>query len=698
MEKKSYPVICRFCGNQCHLIAKTDEAGQVARVCPDRDYGTIWCHTGKNVLELTGHKDRVKTPLKRTGEKGENRWTAISWEQAFKEIGENFKRIMDTYGRDALLGIRGYNKPYFNALYERLFNLIGTVNSMGAANMCHMASMGAYRETFGFAPVPRITDKTKCIVLWGSNPYHTNKRAAFQISSAQKRGAKLIVIDPCRNRHAREADLFLPVQAGTDMLLALGMIRMIIAREWYDKEFVEKYTEGFNELKEYVKQYDPGAVSKRTGISMESLEAAAKMIALEKPGVIFLGNAMDHNFDGFQKCRAIDILLAITGNIDLDGAMTGREPMSDKAKEQRGRIALPEKSPFRDPTRREKIVGYSEHFLDNFNESSGVDLAKAIQEGDPYPVKAAYVLGGNPAMIWENRNRLTEAFKDLEFMVVTDFFLTPTAMMADIVLPAATYLEYESVYIDGDDNIYYSPNLFPDSGQKSDLEILNEMGKSLGYTSYFWNTMEDYWREFLDVYHVDLDVLRKESKISAGTSKEGSLDMTGRFRENGFPTDNGKIHIFSRKMKEQGNDPLPVYHELLQATEEYPYISTNYKSEFFYHTAGRMIQGQRKHEKEAVAFIGEDVARETGIRTGDILVAASPYGEVEQRAEVVENMARRTVALAHGWWYPEEEKTPFDLRACSNNIVPDDQLRGRELPSFTTRGVPCKIYKKKKGN
>ena len=180
MEKKSYPVICRFCGNQCHLIAKTDEAGQVARVCPDRDYGTIWCHTGKNVLELTAHKDRVKTPLKRTGEKGENRWTAISWEQAFKEIGENFKRIMDTYGRDALLGIRGYNKPYFNALYERLFNLIGTVNSMGAANMCHMASMGAYRETFGFAPVPRITDKTKCIVLWGSNPYHTNKRAAFQ--------------------------------------------------------------------------------------------------------------------------------------------------------------------------------------------------------------------------------------------------------------------------------------------------------------------------------------------------------------------------------------------------------------------------------------------------------------------------------------------------------------------------------------
>ena len=88
------------------------------------------------------------------------------------------------------------------------------------------------------------------------------------------------------------------------------------------------------------------------------------MIALEKPGVIFLGNAMDHNFDGFQKCRAIDILLAITGNIDLDGAMTGREPMSDKAKEQRGRIALPEKSPFRDPTRREKIVGYSEHFLE----------------------------------------------------------------------------------------------------------------------------------------------------------------------------------------------------------------------------------------------------------------------------------------------------------------------------------------------
>lgn len=696
MDKKTYPVICRFCGKQCHLIAESDENGHITHVRPDGNYGVIWCHTGKNVLALINHKDRVRTPLKRTGKKGENQWKAISWEQAFEEIGENFKRIIDTYGADSFLGIRGYNKPYFNALYERLFNLIGTVNSMGAANMCHMAGMGAYRETFGFAPAQKITERTKFIVLWGSNPYHTDKKTASQIRNAQKRGTKLVVIDPWKNRHAKEADLYLPVQAGTDMLLALGLMNIIIARKWYDREFVEKYTEGFAELREHVKKYDPEKVCERTGISLEKLETAAKIIALEGPGIIFQGNAMDHNFDGFQKCRSIDILLAITGNIDVDGAMIGRSPMSDRAQEQRRRIALPEKSPFRDPQKRRNIVGYSEHFLDNFNESSGVDLARAIQQGVPYPVKGAYVLGGNPAMIWENREKLTEAFQELEFMAVTDFFLTPTAMMADIVLPAAVYLEYESIYIDGKDDIYYSPNLFPKSGQKSDLEILNELGKSMGYESYFWNSMEDYWRDFLEVYNVDLDDIRKLGKISAGINEGEKQNIVGKFREKGFPTDSGKIHIFSRRMKEKGNDPLPVYHDLLCVTEEYPYISTNYKSGFFYHTAGRMIEEQREHEKEAIAYIGEDVARETGIKTGDVVVVKSPYGEVEQRAKVVENMARHTVVLAHGWWYPEEEKTPFILKACSNNIVPDDQLRGREIPSFTTRGVPCKICKKQK--
>ena len=694
MAKNTYSVICRFCGNQCHLLARTDDDNKIEKIFPDPKYGTIWCHTGKNVLEMMRHKERIKTPLRRMGEKGENQWAPISWKEAIEEIGERFRKSIDEYGADSFLGIRGYNKPYFNPIFERFINTIGTVNSMGAANMCHMAGMGASRDTFGFAPNQTITDATRFIILWGSNPYSTDKRTAHKIRLAMGKGTRLIVIDPCQTRHAKEADIWIPIQPGTDMLLALGLIHIIVEQGWEDKEFISCYTDGFEQLQKYVEQYIPEYVAKNTGIPKKMLFDLARIIALEGPGIIFQGNALDHNYDGFQKCRAIDILLIVTGNIDKDGAMTARPGMSERKVKQYRQIAMPDICPFNDQKRRESIVGYSPHYLDQFNESGGSDLARAICEGKPYPIKTAYILGGNPAMIWENRETLVKAFCKLDFLVVTDFFMTPTAMLADIVLPAAMYPEYESVYIDGNDTVFYSPNICPDSNQKSDYEIINEIGKSMGYGERFWDTMEDYWNDYLRPFDLSIEEVRNRKIIPCQDDGKARKTEIGWMRREGFPTDNGKIHIYSKKMEEKQNDPIPVYRERIQRTREYPYISTNYKSEYFYHTAGRMVAQQRKYEPEAVAFVSEDIAREQEIQSGDWIIVETSWGKVEQKARVMEEMAKSTVALSHGWWYPEKEKSPFRLSACSNNIVPDTELRGQELPSFTTRGVPCRVYKK----
>lgn len=148
--------------------------------------------------------------------------------------------------------------------------------------------------------------------------------------------------------------------------------------------------------------------------------------------------------------------------------------------------------------------------VDQFNESSGRAIAETLISQKPYPLKVAYVQGGNPAMIWENREKLVPAFLNLDFMVVSDFYMTPTAMLADIVLPAAVYMEYESVVIDHNENIYYSPNLVLDAAAKSDLEIINEIGKAMGYKNEFWETMEDYWNDFLNVYHLTIEEVREQ--------------------------------------------------------------------------------------------------------------------------------------------------------------------------------------------
>lgn len=691
MNQTTYKTICKFCGKQCHLLACTDENGKVVKITPDMEYRTIWCETGRNGLNLMNHPDRIRTPLRRIGKKGENRWKEISWEEAFEEIGMEFGKAVSHSGPDTFLGIRGYNKPYFNLIYERLMNTIGTVNSMGAANMCHMASMSAARETFGFMPDTKITDATRFIVLWGSNPYHTGKAFAAKVQKAQKNGAKLIVIDPCQTRHAREADLWLAVKPGTDMALALGMINIIIQNKWYDREYIKSNMYGFEELKNHVQEYTLQKTASVTAIPEEKILQTAEIIARSGSGIVQIGNAMDHNFDGYQKCRAIDILIAVSGNIDRDGAIVSGKPMPERLLKQRKMITRSDICPFQNPERRKQIIGYSDTFLDNFNESSGRAIAETLVSQKPYPLKVAYIQGGNPAMIWENREKLVPAFCNLDFMAVSDFFMTPTAMLADIVLPAAVYMEYESVVIDNNENIYYSPNLVPDATAKSDLEIINEIGKAMGYKDVFWETMDEYWSDFLSVYNLNIADVRAQGKISLGSS-ETSITY-GTFRKHGFPTPDKKICIYSNKMKHKGNDPLPVFRDFTQTTEKFPYICTNYKSEFFYHTAGRQISEQRKKEPEAVAYLSADIADEKGIREGDIIVITTETGSIQQKARISKEMAPHTVAAAHGWWYPEKENSPFTLKACSNNLVTDEKYTGRELPSFTTRGIICSVEK-----
>lgn len=691
MEQKSVCTICRFCGKQCHLLADLDQEGKVYQIRPDSEYHTIWCATGRNGWNLLNSPQRIQKPLRRTGKKGENQWKEISWEEAFDEIGRKFRDTVDTYGPNSFLGIRGFNKPYFNLIYERLINTIGTVNSMGAANMCHAASMNGARETFGFMPNPRITEYTRFVVLWGSNPHNTEKELAVSLQNACKSGAKLIVIDPCKTRHTQNADIWLPIRPGTDMALTLGMVHLVIEQGWYDKVLMEKSACGFEELKESTKEYTLEKTARMTGLSERVIYDTARLIALEGPGIIHIGNAMDHNADSFQKCRIINILIALTGNVDRNGALTARGPMSSKFMQQRKQISRAEVCPFNDPQKRRQMIGYQESYLDNFNESSGKALADAINTQKPYPIKAVYVQGGNPAMIWENREELVKTFCKIDFLVVSDFFLTPTAMLADIFLPAAVYLEYESVMIDAGENIYYAPKLVQDETAKSDLEIMNEMGKAMGYGEYFWETMEDYWDEFLEPFGVTLEQVRKEKVILAGTKPK---DVSyGKFREQGFPTKTGKINLYSEAMAEKGNDPVPIYREYAKPTKQYPYLSTNYKSEHFYHTAGRQIETQRNREPEAIALVSRDIAQERAIQEGDYILVYTAAGSVCQKAHIEDKMAKQTVALAHGWWYPEKENSPFALEACSNNIVFDDRLIGRELPSFTTRGVPCNVTK-----
>jgi len=247
--------ICRLCKWECHLRAEYDQNGRVCSVKIDPGKPSTWCLTGKNVLGIVNNPARLRQPLQCRGAKGENNWRPISWDEAIGSIKNEFERVIKEYGRESLFTCVGFNKPLDNAMLERLANVLRLPNRVSSGNTCHQPRVIAYQHTFGFLPKNDMNANTKNILLWGYNPANTTARLSVAINRAVQQGARLIVIDPLETVHAKKAFIWLPIKAGTDLALIMGMTNLIIQENWQDSEFIQRHTEGFSELVESLKEY-----------------------------------------------------------------------------------------------------------------------------------------------------------------------------------------------------------------------------------------------------------------------------------------------------------------------------------------------------------------------------------------------------------------------------------------------------------
>lgn len=684
--------VCRLCKWECRLILEYDQSGEANSIKIDPKTSSVGCVTGKNILSIVNNPARLREPLQRCGEKGENNWRPISWEEAISLISQKFQDIIADYGKESLFTCVGYNRPFLFAILERFTNVLGLANTVTPANVCHVPRILAYKDTFGFTPRNDINEKTQNILLWGFNPASTRRKIAVTINKAVKNGSKLIVIDPLETNHARWADKWLPIRPGTDLALALGMINLIIQENWYDKDFVNQYTVGFDKLAASAKAYDLDRVAAITGLTPEEIQETARLFALKRPSVLMIGNALESNFDSYQVNRALAILTAITANVDLAGGLLPDELPSARNLPKNGKLAARQ---LMDPATKEKRLGKDHYRLSSFTQVGGQDIVSAILTEKPYPIKGGYILGANPVMTWADSKNTARALSKLDFLVVADFFLTPTAMLADIVLPVTSYLETESIFIDENDNVFYVPQLLAAGNLKSDIEIINALGHAMGYGKHFWPDMESFWNELLAPYGITL----AELKEKGGVYNQHPLEsyQVGTYRKFGFPTSDKKIQLYSQALKEQGVEPLPAYNPLSQDSGDYPYYYTNYKTPYFIHTAGRQNEPQRAKEPEALAYISVDIAAKEQIKGNDLIIIETENGRIEQRASISRKVAANTVVASHGWWYPEKEANPYDLKACVNNLTSYQKDLGQDIPAFTTRGLRCKVYKKRTG-
>jgi len=683
---------CGLCQIGCGVLVHVDN-GTVVKVEGDPESPLnkgILCSKGLASLEYLYHPDRLRHPLKRVGERGEAKWQQISWDEATDTIAGELAQARDSYGAESVAFITGAAKA--GSGYPRRFaNAFGTPNVGGMGHVCMVPRQNASRITYGFYAVPDYEYPPACIVVWGKNMAATLHHAHQKTIQAIERGAKLMVIDPGEIDLVTKADLWLKLRPGSDLALALGMINVIINEKLYDKAFVDNWAVGFDRLKLHVQDYSPEKVEEITWVPAEMVKAAARFYALNKPACIQWGNGIDQGVNSFQTARAISILRAITGNLGIPGGESQWSlPPLLSWKESSLWDRIPE-------DKREKRVGAEYKMLPIEKRVLPQRLIKAILEEKPYPIHAAFIQGANPLLSYSNTQEVFRALKKLDFLVVADMFMTPTAALADIVLPVATYLEFDSIVTPPYSHavILVQQKVTRVGECRSDYEILCALAEKLSLGEYFWDTEE----ECLDATLKPAGLTFQELK------KVGVIFGTKHYRKyeaDGFATPSGKVEIYSSQLKEWGFDPLPTYYEPPESpysapelAREYPLLFTTWTSEPYRHSGGRQIATLRALHPEPVVWINTETATKLGIRDGDWVYIETKRGKIRQKAALTTGIDPRVVVADYDWWFPEKGASELYGWAESNiNILTDDKPPyNREMGSTNLRGVLCKIYK-----
>jgi len=675
---------CRGCHGGCGVLVHVKD-GRITGIEGDPDFPTnhgTMCSRGLAFPQLVYHPDRLQYPLKRAGKKGEGKWQRISWDEALDTITDKLKQVISDYGAESIALGQGTSREYESFL-SRFANLLGTPNVFGAGHMCYLTRVGASLVTCGNLPICDYDNNPKCIMLWGSNMAWTNpdEYTGENLCRVLSQGAKLIVIDPRLTYMAGRADIWLQLRPGTDAALALGMANVIISEGLYDKAFVEKYVHGWDKFVERVREYPLEKVEEITWVPADKIREAARLFAQTKPAGIQWGVAIEQTINSIDSDRLLIDLAAITGNLDAPGGnVFFRPPKGRTISEFTFHKELA-------PEQKAKHLGGETYKLIRM---IGLVTPKviwdAILTGKPYPIKAILIHGSNPVITRANAREVYRALSQVEFLSVADFFLTPTAELADIVLPAATWLEAD--YTGG--FFFRHGYLFPrrkivQIGEcRSDFEIFNELGRRMGQKA--WGASVE----------ADLDYILEPGGVTWAQVKDkpyirGEVKFR-KYEERGFSTPTGKFELYCTTFEKWGYDPLPQYKEIPESpvskpemVKEYPYILiTGPRTPVFYHSEYRMIPWLREIRPDPTVEIHPETAEKYGIKDGDWVFIESPRGKIKQRAELTTGIDTRVVCIEHGWWFPERKDPGHGWDESNSNILTDNDPKGYDVSMGAT--------------
>ena len=645
------------------------------------------CPKGAASPDRLTHPSRLRHPYKRAGKRGEGKWQEVTWEEALREVAGNLLEIKGKYGAKAVAFGVGMPKGLEHFVLIRLANIFGSPNVIASQDVCHAPREITGIHTCGFYPVADFHYASKLAVLWGSNITSTNEEGEINSLFIEqvKKGMEVFIVDPRRIDTVKKARMWLQIRPGTDNALALGFLNVIISEGLYEKGFVEEWTVGFADLAEHVKEFTPEKVSTITWVAPELIRDAARYYAKAKPAVIQWGNPIEHNIFTFDTTRALICLMAITGNLDVPG---GNVEAKDPAIVGLGPFVRADLI----PEKHRNMISAHHRVIPRLMTVAPAYFRKAVLEEIPYPVKGFYAMCCNPLLTYADSRQTYEALMKLDFLAVADIFMTPTAALADIVLPAATQFEFDDIGHLGIGHGYIlaRPKVVePPEDCWPDMKIMNELGKRISPPELWY-----------DDYHMFLeDVVKPAGLTYAEFVEKGYLKGPDRFKsyeKKGFRTTSGKVELALGTAEKFKLAPVPQYNGPPEAEDpDYPLLLTSAKSRFFLHSSYRWLEKLRKLRPHPLVEMNPATAQKFGVVEGDEVIIETKYGRITQIAHLTEGIDPRVLCAAHGWWFPEgRPETQYDWEKSNFNMLTSTVKIGREYGTPNLKGLPCRISRK----
>ncbi len=701
MEKmQKIPVGCGHnCGGSCLLVAHVED-GVVKRITSDESLpdqpGRLQlraCLKGRAYRQRLYHPDRLKYPLKRTGEKGVGTFARVGWDEALDTIAQTMLEIRERYGATAIMNIShsGTNECSYHrrSCLDRLLNMFGgqtTLESYVSNDGAVFAAFHTYGTVFTANEREDLLN-SNMIIMWGWNPSDSvwGTNSAYYVALARENGARVVAVDPrCTDSAAVLASEWIPIRPGTDAAMLIAMAYVIIDENLYDRDFIDRYTVGFEEFKTYVMGREDGVpktpqwAEERTGVPAARIVEVARAYATAKPAALVTGYGPCRTNHGEQFSRATATLAAMTGNVGVSGGEAGIPifgyPIMTKMMQLPG--------------------GYcSDNVSVHFNK-----WADAILEGRaggyPSDIRMVYSVAGNTANQLANVRKADRALKSVEFMVVHEQFLTATARYADFVLPVTTQFERNDVFTPWllGHYITCSNKAIEAYGEcRNDVDILADLAGRLGIDGYS-EMAEDEWLKYLSS-NAEIEDWEKFKETGSIKYKLDRPHIA--FREqiedienSPFSTPSGKIEIFCQSIADLGNPgvpPIPKYIEPEESQDDgaFPLCLVTGHSKKTSNSMFYNVEWVREAEAQEV-WINSVDAEARSIANGDLVKVSSATGSTVLPARVTERIVPGAVNIDQGIQF-DLDADGVDKNGCANAVCPDIHTSTQITPFNSTR-------------